>query len=139
MVDISFDGSEAFEKFLVSNNIISTTAGVLVAYSTWDLIQSLVGDVVLPGLYFLLVGPDAPGETFVSQVFEPVSKLNLPKFACRALSFLIVLLVTFVTIQYLIAVLGEGADSSSGGGGGDVKKSRQQQDAQDKVSKVRGK
>ena len=44
-----------FQKFMVDNNAISTTVGVLVAYAAWNFIQSLVGDIALPGFYFLFI------------------------------------------------------------------------------------
>jgi large-conductance mechanosensitive channel len=90
-----------FKQFLLDNNIIATTAGVLIGYSAWDFIQSLVGDLILPGLYFLIVGRFIKSD-FVSSVFEPVNKLNLPKFFTRLISFTFVIIFTFLFIQYVI-------------------------------------
>jgi large-conductance mechanosensitive channel len=90
-----------FKKFLLDNNIIATTAGVLIAYSAWDFIQSFVGDLVLPGIYFLFIQRFI-SNGFVSSVFEPVNRLNLPKFITRLSSFLIVISFTFLFIQYVI-------------------------------------
>lgn len=90
-----------FKKFLIDNNIIATTAGVLIAYSAWDFIQSFVGDLVLPGIYFLIIDRFI-SNGFVSSVFEPVNKLNLPKFITRLISFSIVIIFTFLFIQFVI-------------------------------------
>ena len=90
-----------FKKFLLDNNIIATTAGVLIAYSAWDFIQSFVGDLALPGIYFLFIAPFFSND-FVSSVFEPVNRLNLPKFITRSSSFIIVIIFTFLVIQYII-------------------------------------
>jgi large-conductance mechanosensitive channel len=90
-----------FKKFLLDNNIIATTAGVLIAYSAWDFIQSFVGDLVLPGIYFLFIQRFITNG-FVSSVFEPVNRLNLPKFIARLISFTVVILFTFLFIQYVI-------------------------------------
>jgi large-conductance mechanosensitive channel len=90
-----------FKKFLIDNNIIATTAGVLIAYSAWDFIQSFVGDLVLPGIYFLIIDRFI-SNGFVSSVFEPVNKLNLPKFFTRLISFSIVIIFTFLFIQFVI-------------------------------------
>jgi len=90
-----------FKKFLIDNNIIATTAGVLIAYSAWDFIQSFVGDLVLPGVYFLIIDRFI-SNGFVSSVFEPVNKLNLPKFITRLISFSIVIIFTFLFIQFVI-------------------------------------
>lgn len=90
-----------FKQFLLDNNIIATTAGVLIGYSAWDFIQSFVGDLIFPGLYFLIVRQFVKNE-FVSSVFEPVNKLNLPKFFTRLISFTFVIIFTFLFIQYVI-------------------------------------
>ena len=90
-----------FQKFMVDNNAISTTVGVLVAYAAWNFIQSLVGDIVLPGTYFLFISPFISNK-FVSSVFEPVNKLNLPKFFTELLSFLTIIFFTYLLIQYVI-------------------------------------
>lgn len=90
-----------FKMFLLDNNIIATTAGVLIAYSAWDFIQSFVGDLALPGIYFLFI-KQFISNNFISSVFEPVNKLNLPKFITRLFSFVIVIIFTFLVIQYII-------------------------------------
>jgi len=90
-----------FKKFLLDNNIIATTAGVLIGYSAWDFIQSFVGDLILPGIYFLIIGRFVKND-FVSSIFEPVNRLNLPKFFTRLISFSVVLVITFLFIQYII-------------------------------------
>lgn len=89
------------KNFLLDNNIIATTAGVLIAYSAWDFIQSFVGDLILPGVYFLFIGHFASNK-FVSNIFEPINKLNLPKFITRLISFIVVITITFLFIQYII-------------------------------------
>jgi large-conductance mechanosensitive channel len=90
-----------FKRFLIDNNIIATTAGVLIAYSAWDFIQSFVGDIILPGIYFLFIGRFFKGG-FVSSVFEPVNRLNIPKFISRFISFTIVITLIFLFIQNII-------------------------------------
>jgi hypothetical protein len=94
----------SFEKFLYENNILATTAGVLIAYSARDVIVSLVGDITLPAIYFIFVQRYFSSK-FVSKVFEPVNKLDLPKFFSTLISFIIVLLITYLTIQYIISTL----------------------------------
>lgn len=90
-----------FKKFLIDNNVISTTVGVLIAYSAWNFIQSFVGDLTLPAIYYLFVGSFIKNE-FVSSIFEPVKKLNLPKFFTELLSFLLIIIFTYLSIQYII-------------------------------------
>lgn len=92
---------ENFKQFLISYNIVTTTVGVLIAYAAWDFIQSLIGDILLPGIYFLFFTHFISNK-FISSVFEPVNKLNLPRFITRLLSFSIAVTVTFLFIQYII-------------------------------------
>ena len=42
---------EQLKKFIVDNGIIGTAAGVSIAVVTKDVIQSLVGDIILPLIY----------------------------------------------------------------------------------------
>ena len=90
-----------FKKFLLDNNIIATTSGVLIGYSAWDFIQSFVGDLILPGIYFLIIARFVKND-FVSSIFEPVNRLNLPKFFTRLISFTVVIIFTFLFIQHII-------------------------------------
>lgn len=92
---------QTFKKFLLDNNIIATTAGVLIAYSAWDFIQSFVGDLILPGFYFLFIGRFISNK-FVSDMFEPVNRLDLSKFFTRLISFIVVIVFTFLFIQHII-------------------------------------
>jgi large-conductance mechanosensitive channel len=92
---------ENFKQFLISYNLITTTVGVLIAYAAWDFIQSLIGDILLPGIYFLFF-TNFISNKFISSVFEPVNKLNFPRFITRLLSFSIAVTVTFLFIQYII-------------------------------------
>jgi len=91
----------SFEKFIYENSILSTTAGVLVAYSAKDMIQSFVGDLLLPGIYFIFV-QNYVNSKFVSKVFEPVNKLDLPRFFSNLISFMVILFITYLTIQHII-------------------------------------
>ena len=92
---------QTFKKFLLDNNIIATTAGVLIAYSAWDFIQSFVGDLILPGFYFLFIGRFISNK-YVSNIFEPVNRLDLSKFFTRLISFIVVIIFTFLFIQHII-------------------------------------
>jgi large-conductance mechanosensitive channel len=93
---------EDFKRYIVDNNIISVTVGVIVAYSAWDLIQSAVGDIILPGLHFAILRHIFSTNDFVSSVFEPVNKLNIPRFTKQVLSFIIVLTLTYLFIHHVI-------------------------------------
>jgi large-conductance mechanosensitive channel len=93
---------EDFNKYIMDNNIISVAVGVIIAYSAWDLIQSAVGDIILPGLHFAFLRHIFSTNEFVSSVFEPVNKLNIPRFTKQVLSFLIVLIITYLFIHNIV-------------------------------------
>jgi large-conductance mechanosensitive channel len=90
-----------FKKFLNDNKVIGTVIGVIVAYSAWDLIQSLVGDIILPSIYFLIFQRINP--KYTNGIFEPMNKLNIPNFIKEFLSFAMVLFVTFTVIYQIIS------------------------------------
>jgi large-conductance mechanosensitive channel len=90
-----------FKKFLSDNKVIGTVIAVIVAYSAWDLIQSLVGDIILPSIYFLIFQRINP--RYTNGIFEPMNKLNIPNFIKEFLSFAMVLFVTFTLIYQIIS------------------------------------
>ena len=89
-----------FNNFLNDNKIIGTVIAVIIAYSAWDLIQSFVGDIALPTIYFLIF--QRINTKYTSMIFEPMNKLNVPKFIKEFLSFIIVLFVTFTLIYQIL-------------------------------------
>ena len=80
----------ALKQFIISNSIIGTTVGVVVAYASWDLVRSLVGDILLPGVWFLFIHRFVGDNSFFTNVFEPVNKMNVPKFMKEFISFCII-------------------------------------------------
>ena len=90
-----------FKKFLSDNKVIGTVIGVIVAYSAWDLIQSLVGDIILPSIYFLIF--QRINSKYTNGIFEPMNKLNIPNFIKELLSFAMVLFVTFTVIYQILS------------------------------------
>jgi large-conductance mechanosensitive channel len=43
-----------FKSFIVENRLVGTAAGVTIGISTKDLIQSTVGDIIIPFIYLLI-------------------------------------------------------------------------------------
>jgi len=43
-----------FKSFIVENRLVGTAAGVTIGISTKDLIQSVVGDIIIPFIYLLI-------------------------------------------------------------------------------------
>ena len=123
-----------FKEFLVSNGIIGTAAGVIIAYAAWDLIKSLIGELILPGFYFLFIHPFIEDGSKVSLFFEPIEKINLPNVFKNVLSFFIMLVITFfiihyITMHWISLTSNEGSNfmkptvggGGDGGGGGEEK------------------
>jgi large-conductance mechanosensitive channel len=100
MFEIMFELND-FKKFLSDNKVIGTVIGVIVAYSAWDLIQSLVGDIILPSIYFLIFQRINP--KYTNGIFEPMNKLNIPNFIKELLSFVMVLFVAFTVIYQILS------------------------------------
>jgi len=90
-----------FKQFIVSNGIIGTAAGVIIAYAAWDLIKSLVGDMILPSLYFLLIHPWLGKIEAVSLIFAPIEKIDFPNFTKTIISFVIMIVIAFFSIHYI--------------------------------------
>lgn len=84
--------------FIVGNNILTTMAGVTIAFSTGVMIRSLVGDIILPGLYFLI----RRGQPSVSGTFAPISRGNVDNFIKEIVSWVFVIIFTFIVVEYIV-------------------------------------
>lgn len=93
-VDVSGD----FKDFIVNNNILTVMAAVTIAFSTGLMMRSLVGNIILPGLYQLLFKKDSPWLTS----FSPISAGKVSEFIKDAVSWIFVILFTFLLIEYII-------------------------------------
>ena len=91
---------DKFKQFIISNGIIGTAAGVIIAYAAWDLIKSLVGDLILPCFYFALIHPWLDKDV-VSLIFAPIEKIDFPNFTKTVLSFVIMIIIAFFSIHYI--------------------------------------
>jgi large-conductance mechanosensitive channel len=88
---------DSLKEFIISNNIITTMAAVTIAFSTGTMIRSLAGDIILPTLYALIF---YRFKTF-SGAFAPINKLNTDNFIKEFLSWIIVIIFTFILIGYV--------------------------------------
>ena len=84
------------KKFLVDNNIIGTAAGVSIALVTKDVISSLVGDVIIPGIIFLLLKLNIRSLT---EILPGNSEFHFIDFIKEFISWLFVVIITFVFIK----------------------------------------
>jgi large-conductance mechanosensitive channel len=104
------------KQFVVDNNIVGTSAGVCVALAAKDGIESLVGDVIIPIIIMLL---HALHIESLSK-FLPVKgseKLNIPDFIKQMVTFILIIIISFVFVQfafgYLLGIDSSNKDSSS--------------------------
>jgi large-conductance mechanosensitive channel len=94
--------SHDLKSFLINNNILTTMAGVTIAFSTGIMIRSLVGDIILPSFYFLFhMLRDIPyGGQF--SAFAPLSAMNCDNFVKELVTWIVVVIVTYFFIVYVM-------------------------------------
>lgn len=82
------------KTFIFNNNILGTMAAVTIAFSTGTMIRSLVGELILPSIYSIFNSGIAG--------FTGLSGENVSKFIKEFISWLIVILITFIFIDYVL-------------------------------------
>ena len=98
------DMKEQLKQFIINNGVIGTTAGVCIALVTKDVIQSLVGDVVIPVIIFIL---SLLKLKFLINILPKKEKIeiNIVNFINQLISWFLVIILTFLFIQYSIKYL----------------------------------
>ena len=95
-----------FKKFMVDNGIVGTTAGVIIALSSKDLISSLSSDIIIPCIILLLYWLNI--KSLKNYLPSGKTKLDLENFFKNILSWIIVVVLTFVfikiTFHYLLGI-----------------------------------
>jgi len=86
------------KKFIVDNNIVGTAAGVCVGFATKDVIQSMVGDIIVPAILFPLRKLHID---FFKKYLPETSKnsLDLGAFIKQLVSFIMILIVSFIFVK----------------------------------------
>ena len=87
---------DQMKKFIVDNGIIGTAAGVCIAVSTKDTIQSFVGDIIMPAIYLLLVTMNSP---YFSKSLLNKHTIDFPKFLNQFVSWIFVVIMTFLFVR----------------------------------------
>lgn len=88
-----------FSKFIVDNGIAATAAGVSIAVTTKDLVTSFVGDILIPLIYLLLIRVNSTA----AKILPTHTKLNGIAFIQQFITWILVILITFVFIQYFFS------------------------------------
>lgn len=89
-------------NFLVENKIIGTVAGVGIALASKDLIQSMVGDVVFPSIYYVLL--KMHGKYF-TKILPNNTKFDLPNFIKHFISWIFVIIITYLFVTIVFKML----------------------------------
>ena len=97
---------DEFKKFIKDNNVVGVAAGMIIALATKDLIYTIRGNLVVPGINILLLTLNfkylskfLPGKNSVN------SKINIIPFINALLSFILTIIITFLFILYTFNVL----------------------------------
>jgi large-conductance mechanosensitive channel len=92
------------KKFVIDNNIVGTVAGVCVALSAKDAIQSLVGDIIIPIIVILLRMLHID---FLTK-YLPVSgnaQLKITDFIKEMITFILIIIISFVFVKIAFGAL----------------------------------
>jgi large-conductance mechanosensitive channel len=88
----------SIKDFLVNNNILTTMAAVTIAFSTGMMMRSLAGDIVLPGLYRLILHK----VSVISAAFAPINTVHVDSFLKEFISWIMVIILTYFIIEYVV-------------------------------------
>ena len=98
---------EDLKKFIVDNGVIGTAAGVSIALVTKDIIQSFVGDIILPSFYFVLASLKIDK---VTDMLPGKRILDFTNFMKQLISWVLVIIITYlfitITFQSLLGIGG---------------------------------
>jgi large-conductance mechanosensitive channel len=96
---------EQFKKFILDNGVIGTTAGVIIALSSKDLILSFVGDIIIPIFIILFLKLNIKSLT---SILPGKSNFDFTNFFKNLISWTITMIVTFffikTTFEYLLGI-----------------------------------
>ncbi len=86
-----------FTDFMLKNNVIGVAIGLLVATKVWEVVKSLVEDLITP----LILAP-----MFKKMRVENLEKLSAKwvlygKVIARLIEFIVVSLLVFLAVRYL--------------------------------------
>ena len=88
---------EQLQKFILDNGVIGTAAGVSIAIVTKDVIQSFVGDIILPSFYFVLASLKV---TKITEMLPGKRVIDFTNFIKQVISWILVIIITYVFITF---------------------------------------
>ena len=89
---------DQLKKFIVDNNIVGTSAGVCIALAVKDGIQSMVSDIIIPTILILIRSLRID---FLRKYLPENgnSNLNIPEFIKQMITFVLVVIVSFLFVK----------------------------------------
>jgi large-conductance mechanosensitive channel len=87
---------EKLKDFIVNNGIIGTTAGVIIALVSKDLIMSLTNDIIFPSIILLLLMLNIDS---LNLILPDNSKIDLLNFLKQLFSWGVVIVITYIFIK----------------------------------------
>ena len=96
---------EEFKKFINDNNVVGVAAGMIIALATKDLINTIIGNIVVPGINILLMLNFKYLSKFLPGKDSVKSKIDLIPFINALLSFVLTIFITFLFILYTFDIL----------------------------------
>lgn len=90
--------SDNFSEFLITNNILGSMAAVTIAFSTGVFMRSIVGDIIIPWIYSLLLSKVSR----FRKVFSPITHTNIDNFIKEFVTWIFVIIITFIFITYIM-------------------------------------
>ena len=90
------------KKFIVDNGIVGTAAGVCIAISTKDVVQSFVNDIIMPSIYYLLITMNAH---YFGKSLSSKHSVDFPHFINQFVSWIFVVIITFLFVKFAFGVL----------------------------------
>jgi large-conductance mechanosensitive channel len=90
------------QKFIIDNGIVGTAAGVCIAISTKDVVQSFVNDIIMPAIYLLLISVNG---SYFSKALSSKHSIDFPHFINQFVSWIFVVIITFLFVKFAFGIL----------------------------------
>jgi large-conductance mechanosensitive channel len=110
-MSVAENGLAQLKQFIIDNNIVGTSAGVCIALATKDVIQSFVGEIIIPIVIILLHSLHI--DLFAK--YLPVKGgLNITDFIKQLVTFIFITVISFIFVKfafgYLLGIPGKNDD-----------------------------
>ncbi len=88
-----------FKQFIKDNGVIAYAAGMIIALALKDIITSIVGDLIVPGINMILLSFKIKE---FSKYLPGKEKIDFFQFLKTFISFIFIMLTTFLVLNYTI-------------------------------------